>query len=219
MTMQEKGRPMSRFQQEVVARAQKEFADTAFICSTLQRLSFATFRLDQIPSAYFAYLPKAFALEQATLGPTTLIAFPDKIKLHPDKGSTPTFEFSERAYRVPEIDINDPRVQIRQPTFFEAVYLDRAYLNEKRHVLFDNFAVRTASFLVERNHHNSRGGYELVEDPERIRLMLEANGQHPLLNVMVGRPYQSRGLIVDVVLPRAAYPYLYCPPVMVLRGE
>lgn len=213
MVMQETGRTMSRFQQEVVARTQKEFAGAAFVCTLPGGQSFAEFCPAGQEEERFVYLPRAVALRQATLRAATLVVLPNNIQVFPDlpdttkDGKTSTAEQNTR--RLIRLAGDDPRVQVRQPTFFEAVYSDRAHFEKKGRPLFANFAIRTGSFLQEIDWHNSRGGYKLVED--------QVDEQYPLLNIWVGRPGSSGGrLIVDVVLPNRQYPYLYSPPVMVV---
>lgn len=208
---------MSLFQQEVIARVRKEFVNQAFVCSLPCELSFARFCLDLVPANYFAFLNKAKALENATIGPSILLAVPGRMETFPNMTSD-IIQGQINAFGESHLGSlgDDPRVQVRKPTFFEAVYLDWVHLREKQQGLFGNFAIRTGSFLKEINPHNNRGGYQLIEDPQEISFRLKQNGQHPLLNIIVGRPYQNQGLIVDVVLPRGEFPYLYCPPVIVV---
>lgn len=240
MAIQEKSPGARIGLQEIITRVEK--LDDVFTCRIPQGLSFKRF-LDQVPATYFAYLNRAGAVEKATLGERTIAAFPKmEIKFpdaDPDKNlkqlvydpnQNPFLKnrgkidsFSEVHKGRLGVDAEDPRVQFRMPTFLEAIYLDRNFLNQRGSGLFPDFAIRTSSFLLERNPFNNKGGYELVEDAERVETILTSRpNQPPLLNIWVGRPYRGTGLIVDVALPHAACSYLYAlyaVPIIVLTGK
>ncbi len=223
---------------DLVRRIVETSAAQSFACQVKTASSFEDFVLGQLPKNHFAHLNRAGALKKAQLRPGTLITFTDTMTLTPD-----TTDLGEEAIRIFRqnfkqrlgIDPQDPKVQVRPPTFFEAVLLDWEYFNKTGKRLFKEFAIRTASFLLEHNRSNNLNGYELVEDPVKVREVIEEqakirtypmvnnDGQTPpapLLNIWIGRPsidnHTCSQLIVDVALPQRVYPYLYCPPVVIV---
>lgn len=222
--------------QEIIKRAQG--AGAIFVGEITSEMNFGHLRTqieEEGPKKYLAYVNKTLALDTAMLRRGCIVVFPDSMQL--GNASYNTLATRTAAYLLQRAKLDawgsflkeavgvkedDPTIAVRLPTLAEAVWLDWQYFRaNKDKCLFQNGATRTTSFLAKQRDALSNNPL-LIEDPQAVRQMFQAETNHQeLLNLWVGRPFQSDsyygGLVIDVASPTLVYPYLYAMPVMVVQ--